>query len=441
LRIDARTAADPSGFLPSPASILLSASGEVLASGTPAEVDHHPAAVYAAPVSRPDSVLIPGLVNAHTHFDLTHIGPRPHDPSHGFVPWVEYIRTNRCQTPEAIASSVRRGTVLALAGGTVAVGDIAGSSRGRYFLEPWQVLRDSPLAGVSYIECFGLGPSEPQTAARLTAFLDEHQTELDAARTGRVRVGLQPHAPNTVSPTHYRSIIREACRRGLPLSTHLAETPEERRFIAEAQGPQRLLLESLNLWDDTLLECFGRGLHPVAHLSPILAEAAFITAHVNDCPDQALEHLARTKTTVAYCPRASAYFGAESHFGPHRYRDMLAAGIPVALGTDSIVNLPPSSADSVAGGISVLHEMQFLRARDAAHPLQLLRMATVHGATALGLDPDWFTLRPGSTPAAILAIPIPSATGLEPAKHLELALRDPTAPEWVFRRGYAFIPK
>jgi cytosine/adenosine deaminase-related metal-dependent hydrolase len=441
LRLDAAGAADPSGVFPTPVSVLLTPSGEVLASGSPGEVDHHPAAAGAARVQRAGAVLMPGLVNAHCHLDLSHIGPRPHDPGAGFVPWIERIRTQRCQTPEEVSASVRQGIALVVAGGTVAVGDIAGCPKGRYFLEPWRELMASGLAGVSYIECFGIGRGETGAADRLSAFLDEHEPEIAASlhRRAWVRVGLQPHAPNTVSPAHYRFVIREAARRDFVLSTHLAETPEERRFVAEGTGPQREMLEALGLWDESILEHYGRGLYPVAHLFPILAEARFLAAHVNDCPDEALELLARSATTVAYCPRASAYFGAERHFGPHRYLDMLGAKIPVALGTDSIVNLPPEAADPARGGISVLDEMRFLYARDQTEPLLLLRMATLHGAAPLGLNPALFSLRTGSRPLGILAVDING--GPESGGPLESALRSKSRPQFVFRREYPSSPR
>jgi cytosine/adenosine deaminase-related metal-dependent hydrolase len=318
----------------------------------------------------------------------------------------------------------------------VAVGDIAGCSKGRYFLEPWRALRAAGLAGVSYIECFGIGKGQPTAASRLGAFLSAIEQEIEGSRAGPMRIGLQPHATNTVSPRHYRLCIAEAASRGMPLATHLAETLEERRFVAEGAGPQREMLESLGLWDDSILEDFGRGRHPVTHLTPILGEARLLAAHVNDCPDEGIGMLAASRTTVAYCPRASAYFGAERHFGPHRYRDMLAAGIPVALGTDSIVNLPPESAEAGRGGISVLDEMRFLHARDGTDPLALLRMATVNGAAALRLDPSFFGLCTGSTPLGVVAVELPNGRIESGGTPLESALRSRACPEFLFRREY-----
>ncbi|MBY0261785.1 MAG: amidohydrolase family protein, partial [Phycisphaerales bacterium] len=126
------------------------------------------------------------------------------------------------------------------------------------------------------------------------------------------------------------------------------------------------------------------------------AQGRLAVVHVNDATDAAIGLLAKTGASVVYCPRASAYFAAESRFGPHRYRDMLAAGIPVALGTDSIVNLPASAAATPAEspqgrGISIFDEMRLLHARDGTDPFTLIQMATINGAKAIGLDPAAFS--------------------------------------------------
>lgn len=410
LLIDALAIADANAPARAPGSLLLRFdhpggrtphAATLLAAGSPAEVASHPLAPAARHLTLPTSILIPGLVNAHTHLDLTHIGPLPHDHSDdgpGFVGWVDVIRARRAATDADIADSISRGVALSLAGGVVAVGDIGGAvpPGGRPSLTPWRTLRDSPLLGVSFLEFFAIGKSEAPRIDLLTTLLSEAAAEAHAAPADRAALGLQPHAPNTVGLRAYRWAAEQARRLGLRLSTHLAETIEERRYIAHAAGPQRELLERVGVWDDSLLADIGRGLHPVAHLADVLSLAPFIAAHVNDADDAAIDTLARTRTTVAYCPRASTYFGAALRFGPHRYRDMLAAGVPVALGTDSVVNLHPW-ADPDTGAVprlSTLDEMRFLYRRDSADPATLLRMATTHGAVALGLDPALFSFAP-----------------------------------------------
>lgn len=438
-RFDALAIVDARGDRASPASLLVefpeaadgsrSAQGlgmaRVLAAGTPAEVDSHPAATLAPVTSRPRSILIPGLVNAHTHLDLTHIGPRPHDPDAGFVAWVDMIRAGRNTEDEAIAASVRRGFELALAGGTVAIGDIAGAPRGNPSLVPWRTLASSPLVGVSFLEFFGMGAGRGRVQEHLEATL----AGLEPA-SGAVRLGLQPHATNTVDRRLYEWAVAAAAKNGMPLSTHLAETLEERRFVGSASGPQREFLERLGVWDDSILDHIGRSHHPVRHLEPVLASARFVVAHVNDADDEAIEILARTGTSVAYCPRASAYFGAERTLGPHRYRDMLAAGVNVAIGTDSIVNLPEAASDPARGGISILDEMRLLHQRDGMDPRTLLAMGTTHGAKALGLDPEWFTFRTNGALAGL--VEVDAADGPTDFSPLTRILRSASPPALLF---------
>lgn len=410
LLIHAAGIADAAASSPGPAAILLELPSpqtltspphrghlNVLAIGPLADVTRHPASAGATRIDRPDAILLPGLANAHTHLDLTHIGPRPN--SGGFLPFIDAVRAERRSEPEAIAQSVRDGVRLSLAGGVVAVGDIAGAPGGAPSLVPLQALADSPLFGVSFLEFFAMGPREPASLQRLRDILDAAPPP-----SSRVRLGLQPHAPYSASPAAYRL----ATSLDLPLATHLAESPEELDFIAHARGPLRALLERLGAWDDAILPDLSQGLSPVAHLAPFLARRPFVAAHVNHASDRDLDLLARAHAVVAYCPRASAYFHAHDHFGPHRYRDMLHAGIPVALGTDSIINLPTQHASGPHARLSTLDDMRLLFARDHADPADLLAMATIHGARALHLDPQRFLLRDHAQPLGLIAVPIHS---------------------------------
>ncbi len=378
-------------------------------------MDHH--------FALPRHMLMPGLVNAHTHLDLTHIGIHPHEPGDGFVSWVDMIRSNRHVDDAEVTKSVRLGISKLLAGGTSAVGDIAGAPNGRITLAPVHALCESALAGVSYLEFFGIGKTTERTRDRLMRFFDEEYPEIARSlEPSTVRVGLQPHAPNTVDLSIYQMVADRAHKLGIPVSTHLAETQEENEFIRTGSGSQRTLLERLGVWDDAILDHIARGNHPVEHLHHALAATPFLVAHVNDATDEAIETLAKTSTSVAYCPRASAYFGAQCHFGPHRYAEMLEAGICVCLGTDSIVNLDTPDR------VSVLDEMRLLHRRDAADPTRLLQMGTVNGAVALRLEVGAFTLSADSTPRGLLCVPIGSS-GIDPwSDVMESAL----APSWVF---------
>lgn len=358
---------------------------QLLACGAPDEVLSHPAASEAETIDLGDAALLPGLVNAHCHLDLTHIGPRPWDPEGGFVGWINGIRRGRAASTRTIGDSVRVGIERSLRGGVVAVGDIAGAGSD----EPLEALRASPLIGVSFREFFGIGRAQAGAIeqVRLTP-------ESAAARAGGVTLGLQPHAPYSAGLAFYDAAIEVALAHDLPLATHLAESPEERWFIAEGTGPLRDFLASLDLWTEDVEAMVGRGLSPVRHLAEQLRARRFLVAHCNDVSTEDIQLLSETGAVALFCPRAHAYFGREFDLGPHRFADMINAGVTVALGTDSIVNLP--SADGAAAErLSTFDEMQILRRSCEASPESLLAMATIAGARALGLEESLFDFSPG----------------------------------------------
>jgi aminodeoxyfutalosine deaminase len=352
----------------------------------------------------PGSVLIPGLVNAHAHLDLTHVGPLPHTGD--FISWVERVRALRAADDQAIAASVRRGAELSRAGGTVLIGDIAGVRSS----VPVHALRETGLPGTSFLEVFGLGRRQAEAIDLMTQRIASIET--DAAG---VRLGIQPHAPYSCGTDVYAA----ACRLRLPLATHVAETLEELRVVATGDGPLAEMLQRLGVWDDSIRGCGG---HPLDHLAAHFASVPFLAAHLNYVDDAHIEALSRWPITIAYCPRASGYFGHPHHDRPaHRYRDMLAAGVAVALGTDSLLCL------DTPGRLSVLDDMRFLHRRDGVDPITLLRMATVHGAHGLERDPGPVTFQPGVT-AGILAVDIDSASSLDPLRQM---LRRDDPPRWV----------
>jgi cytosine/adenosine deaminase-related metal-dependent hydrolase len=426
------------------------AKARVIAVGTPAEVDRHPGMRIEGivRVCRPSAVLIPGLVNAHAHLDLTHIGPRPYQPEKGFMGFVEIVRSNRLMDDEAIAASVQRGIELSLAGGVVAVGDIAGSVRGLPSLAPLRTLAASPLWGVSYLEFFAFGKGQEASLDRALATFETAKS----LQTSRFRAGLSPHAPYSVSPPMLERAMRFARTQDppVPVCTHVAETMEEREFIAEGSGPFRKLLESLGLWSDELLAHVGQGRASLDHFLRCaeaagrtraeVFRAALVLAHVNDAlPTQDSDFaassdalFARTKAAgalVAYCPRASEYFGAQSRFGPHTYADMEAELLDVALGTDSVLNLPPMPG--CPERISTLDEARLLARRDGEYAPHLLGMCTTLGARALSLDECAFRFESGHPLAGLVAIPcIRTPTEQDSAiAWLQEALSCETSPE------------
>lgn len=393
---------DAAGLSAAPGALLVE-GGRIIAAGTPQEVGAIPG---VAAVDFAHSVIMPALVNAHTHLDLTHIGPFDFDGH--FAAWADIVRSRRHHAAQAIADSVRSGVELCRAGGTAAVGDIAGAGSP----VPIRVQREMGLPGVSFLEIFGVGRAQAASFERLTTTIAPIARDASG-----VRLGVQPHAPYSIGPDLYAS----CATLGLPLATHLAETLEEIEFTRSASGPLADLLRRIGVWDETIRPA---GRHPIEYVCDRLAGMPFLAAHINYPDDRHLEMLAESGVSVAYCPRASAYFG-HPHAGlrPHRYREMLAAGANVALGTDSIICL------DTADRISVLDEMRFLFQRDATDPHLLLRMATMSGARALGLELSRFTLAPKVETLGAIAVPFDPAT--RGATPFERALRGSAAPRWV----------
>ena len=349
-----------------PGSILLD-GGEIVAAGSPAEVGDVPDADV---LDLPESVVMPALVNAHCHLDLSSLDPLPYDGD--FPAWLDRIRTGRPTGDAAVAAAVRRGIRLSRLGGTGVVGDIDGRASG----VPARELRADGLAGVSYLELIGVGPSRARAMATIEA-----AAKWPAHADGGVRMGISPHAPYTCDTGLYRSAAGLAA----PMATHLAETPDETDAIDE--------------------------------LAEVLAMRPVVAVHVNYITDEQVRLLAAACTTVVFCPRAAAYFGHRSH----GYRRMIEAGVNVALGTDGLLCL-----DRV-DRMSVLDDMRLLHRRDDADPVVLLRMATTAGAIGLGLDPDLVTLSPGPV-AGLIALPYDAADTRDP--FVQVLQRD-DAPEWV----------
>ena len=379
-----------------------------------------PAAIGAPRVDQivelPTELVCPAMVNAHAHLDLTSLGPMPCEA--GFDAWLEEVRTRRPTETAAIADAVRAGIEASLAGGVVAVGDISGD-RG---LVAASTLAESDLAGTAFVEFFGIGGRAEASVSAIRRFGREAS---EVRESPGFRLGIQPHAPYSCGPAVYAA----AAETGRPVSTHLAETPEEAIFTTTGTGPFLELLQRIGGITDEAGAVAVSGRHPIDQLLETSPAARWLVAHLNypampaegeDVRRRRFEALARAGFTVAFCPRASRFLG---HPRPgrngHPWRSLLEAGVEVALGTDGMPCLDTPDR------LGTLDEVRFLRdgARDL-DPTVLLRMATTAGAIGLGLDPAAFTLEPGPV-AGLLAI------ATDPAEPIEGLFTGRSTPRWL----------
>lgn len=381
----ARAAIDADGLIAPAAAIVR--DGRVTAIGSPASIGR-PAGLVLEDRTR--DVLLPALVNAHVHLDLWSVGEVSLEA--GFDAWLAEIRTRRPVEPAAIAASVESGIAASIAGGVAAAGDIAGAFR----TAAASAFAAGPLAGTSFIEVFGIG-------RRLPAGLEAVERLADLARRlgPAGRVGLSPHAPYSCDP----SVFAAAAATGLPVSTHLAETPEEATFTRRGEGPLVALLRRVgSLGDEARPAVSGR--HPIDQLGDLEPRRRWLAAHVNYLaePDEPSETaLARAEVlrclgaTVVFCPRAARALGhPRAGREGHPWRFLLDHGVNVALGTDGRPCLDRGDR------LTTLDDLRLL-CREGADPVAAITMATVGGARGLGLDPDAVRFG-GGAGAGLLAI-------------------------------------
>jgi aminodeoxyfutalosine deaminase len=346
-----------------------------------------------ADVDLGDVAVIPGLVNAHVHLDLTAMrGVAP--PRLPLPDWLsDVIAYRRSTTPEETDAAIRVGLAECIETGTTLLGDIAGGGAS------WPILAASGIRATVYYELIGMSEERQEQAREaLNDFVRRYQDEPPHV----CQMGLSPHAPYSASQELFGLCTGVTC----PVSTHLAESREELQLLAEKGGPFVTFLKGLGAYyPDQLVESvewilrfYGEPTSPA-----VIAHGNYLSPDAFISPD----------ATIVYCPRTHAAFG----HAPHPWREFLARGVRVALGTDGLASNPD---------LDLLAEARFLRERfpDVAGAT-LLRMATLAGAEALGWAEQTGSLEAGKS-ADLVVIPTAGRTA-EDSHELFLASDEPVA--------------
>lgn len=354
--------------------------GQIVGVGGPADGVDGPE-VDLGPVA-----LMPGLVNAHTHLELSYLrGQVP--AASAFVTWIRGVVGARRQQPDPnsveILDRIRAGIDEAVAAGTALVGDISNT------LVPYAPLAASPLGGVVFYELLRFNTQDPDgVVAQACAQLDALPDQVT------VKASLAAHAPYSVSPAVFRAIRRAMDQRpDLPCSVHLAESRDETEFIATAGGEWRRFLEDVGSWDPAFV---APGVSPVAYLDDggFMGPRVLAVHGVQMTPAD-LQRLVARGTTLVTSPRSNQHTGA----GVPPVAAFYASGVRVAVGTDSLA----STSD-----LNLFSELAELRRLAPDVPAsRLIGSATIDGAWALGFDASFGTLEIGKR-ARLLAVRVPA---------------------------------
>jgi len=353
-------------------AVLVDDAGGIVAVGSHSRVPTpHPAEL----LEFRDAELVPGLINCHTHLELTHLeGGQHREPE--FVKWIRRVRTLKDALPaDALDAAAAAGIRDLWSRGVTCVADTGSSGAAM------RAMATLGARGIAYQEVFG--PDPAQCAASMT----ELQAAVDGLRrlaTSQLRLGVSPHAPYTVSAELYEAVAAFAERERLPIAVHIAESKEETVLVRDGAGP----------FADALR---ARGIAVVSRRqSPVefLVRRAVVTRgtlciHCVQVDETDIALLREAGAAVAHCPRSNRAHG----HGTAPLALFRESGIPVGLGTDSVVSAGELDlgAEAEAAGL----------AGDDA-----LRMLTIEGARALGWDTEIGSLDVGkAADFAVFAAP------------------------------------
>ncbi len=321
--------------------------------------------------SFPTCVLMPGLVDAHTHLEYSVF--RGFSPPCGFGAWMlRLLRARRTLSTDDYALSARWGAQECVHSGITCIADTSFGG-----LTTMRAAAEAGLRGRVYLEVFGLDDGRlPTTMERVEAQL----ARLRADRTSLLEVGLSPHATYSVSKRLYRELARHAGREGLFLATHVAESSAEVELLGKGSGAIAQAYRAAHLWKGWHWE--PPRLRPVAYLDAAgILGPTLLAVHCVHVDAHDIESLARSDTAVAHCPRSNARLRC----GTAPVADMVRSGVRVGLGTDSLASnddldmFAEMRAAMTASGADSSDRLPSLT------PDQVLRLATIDGARALGL--------------------------------------------------------
>ena len=337
-----------------------------------------------------EAVILHGLVNTHTHLELTALRGYLEKEENDFFAWLRKLTIARLErmTPDDIRVSATWGACEAVRAGITCVADASDSG-----LQSMLALQEVGLRGVVFQESFG---PDPRLVQENLEKLKLKLCELRAQESELVRAGVSPHAPYTVCGPQLELIAELALDEGLTVMMHAAESEAEELLLREgcgafADGLARRSIE----WKTP-------GMSTIQYLKQVgILETQPLLAHCIQVDDEDIETLRETECMVAHCPKSNAKLG----HGRAPFAEFLEAGVMVGLGSDSVAS--NNTCD-------ILEEARFATLLSRAHGAhisaeQSLEAATFGGHLSEGAQADLIAVSlsgvhqtPGYDPVATL---------------------------------------
>ena len=325
-------------------------------------------------VDLPQHALLPGLVNAHTHTAMTLLRGIADDvPLHAWLSEHIWPREGRFLSPEFVFDGTLLGAAEMLSGGVTCCNDM-------YFF-PDAAAEAYKTAGMRALIGMAVLDFPTPYAADADAYLQQGLAARDVYKHApRLAFALAPHAPYTVGDATWDKVIMYARQLDLPIHTHLAETAAE---VEEARA--------------------ATGETPLARLDRLGATGpGFIGVHAVHVAPSEIPLLAAQRCHVVHCPTSNMKLGS----GIAPIPQFMQSGINVAIGTDGTAS---NNRLDVLADMRLAGLLSKVTTGDAASlpAARLLRMATLNGAAALGMEAQIGSLVPGKC-ADVIAVNLDS---------------------------------
>ncbi|MFL5485486.1 MAG: amidohydrolase family protein [Gemmatimonadaceae bacterium] len=339
-----------------------------------------------------DAILLPGLINTHTHLELTAMRGFLEDCR--FAEWIDRLRQSRNEILDTslLLDSARLGIIEGLEAGITSYADTCSSGVALY------AMRELGVRGIMYQEVFGPDPSQAGIAMQ---DLEDRIGKLGAEQTDLVSLGVSPHAPYTVSDPLYAAAAKFARSLRLPLAMHIAESEPEHDLVTKGTG------DFADRWTRRGIPATRRARSPIALLEKhdALGSDALLI-HCVRVDDADIATIARHDCSVAHCPASNAKFG----HGIAPLLPLVDAGVRVGIGSDSVASNNRMDILDEARLAVLIHRAATTR-HDTFGAHQALELATIGGARALRIDSRVGSLEVGKdADLAAFRVDIPRTT-------------------------------